>query len=80
MLPGVSQLLTFDSQGKTHSDLVDSLSGWFELDYLPDMKSITVIAKLKRHLAVHGIMYTLITDNATQSVCKEFAGFAHLEL
>lgn len=37
----------FDSQGKTHLVLLDSLSGWFELDYLPEMKSITVIAKLK---------------------------------
>lgn len=65
---------------KTHLVHVDSLSGWFELDYLPGMKSITVIAKLKRHFAVHGIPYTLMTDNATQSVCKEFADFAHMEI
>lgn len=60
----------------THLVFVDSFSGWFELDYLPDMRSITVITKLKRHFAVHGVPHTLMTDNATQMVCKDFEDFA----
>lgn len=41
------------------------------------MRSITVIAKLKRHFAVHGVPHTLMTDNASQFVCKDFENFAH---
>ncbi len=41
------------------------------------MRSNTVIAKLKRHFSVHGIPHTLMTDNTTQFVCKDFAEFAH---
>ncbi len=67
----------FDWHGKTHLVLVDFFSGWFELDYLSDMRSNTVIAKLKRHFSVHGIPHTLMTDNTTQFVCKDFAEFAH---
>ncbi len=67
----------FDWHGKTHLVLVNSFSGWFELDYLSDMRSNTVIAKLKINFSVHGIPHTLMTDNATQFVCKDFADFAH---
>ncbi len=56
---------------------MDSFSGWFELDYLSDIRSNTVIAKLKKHFSVHGIPHTLMTDNATQFVCKDLADFAH---
>ncbi len=63
----------FDWHGKTHLVLLDSFSGWFELDYLSDMRSSTVIAKLKINFSVHGIPHTLMTDNATQFVCKDFA-------
>ncbi len=59
-----------------HLVLVDSFSGWFELDHLPDMRSVTVIAKLKRHFAVHGTLQTLLTDNAQQFVCSDFSDFA----
>ncbi len=66
----------FDWHGKMHLVLVDSFSGWFELDHLPDMRSVTVIAKLKRHFAVHGTPQTLLTDNARQFVCSDFSDFA----
>lgn len=35
--------------------LVDSYSGWFEIDQLNSLLSRTVINKLKRHFSVHGI-------------------------
>lgn len=66
----------FEWHGKMHLVLVDSFSGWFELDHLPDMRSVTVIAKLKRHFAVHGTPQTLLTDNARQFVCSDFSDFA----
>uniref|UniRef100_A0A8C2KPA7 Integrase catalytic domain-containing protein n=1 Tax=Cyprinus carpio TaxID=7962 RepID=A0A8C2KPA7_CYPCA len=59
-----------------HLVLVDSFSGWFELDLLPDMRSVTVIAKLKRHFAVYGIPQMLMTDYAQQFVYSEFTDFA----
>ncbi len=60
----------FDWHGKTHLVLVNSFSGWFELDYLSDMRSNTVIAKLKINVSVHGIPHTLMTDNATQLILQ----------
>ncbi len=66
----------FEWHGKMHLVLVDLFSGWFELDHLPDMRSVSVIAKLKRHFAVHGTPQTLLTDNARQFVCSDFSDFA----
>lgn len=66
----------FEWHGKMHLVLVESFSGWFELDHLPDMRSVTVIAKLKRHFAVHGVPQTLMTDNSRQFVCSNFSDFA----
>lgn len=59
-----------------HLVLVDSYSGWFELDFLPDMRSTTVTAKLKTHFAVHGIPQRLMTDNAMPFVSGQFQEFA----
>ncbi|KAL7890392.1 hypothetical protein AOLI_G00026500 [Acnodon oligacanthus] len=39
--------------GKHYQVLVDSYSGWFEIDLLRDMTSSAVIFKLKRHFSVH---------------------------
>ncbi|KAI4879138.1 hypothetical protein NFI96_009333 [Prochilodus magdalenae] len=66
----------FEWQGKEHLVLVDSFSGWFEIDHLPNLTSTMVIAKLKRHFSVHGIPYKLLTDNARQFTSKEFQDFA----
>lgn len=59
-----------------HLVLVDSYSGWFELDYLPNLTSNTVITKLKRHFATHGVPHTLMTDNGTQFTGRNFANFS----
>ena len=56
--------------------LVDSYSGWFEIDKIEDMTSATVIKKLKRHFAVHGIPTVLLSDNGPcykSDLFKEFA-------
>ena len=56
--------------------MVHSYSGWFEIDTLRDLSSKIVIKKMKRHFAVHGIPESLLTDNGTQFVSKEFQLFA----
>lgn len=43
--------------------LVDSYSGWFEIDLLRDMSSSTVITKLKRHFSVHGSPLKVLSDS-----------------
>lgn len=66
----------FEWRGKEHLALVDTYSGWFEIDYLPNLTSATVITKLKLHFAVDWILRQLMTDNArtfTSSKFKEFA-------
>ncbi len=60
----------FDWHGKIHLVLVDSFSEWFELDYLSDMRSNTVIAKLKINVSVHGIPHTPMTDKR-YSICVQ---------
>ena len=55
---------------------VDAYSGWFEIDTLHDLTSKTVIKKMKRHFAAHGVPELLMTDNGSQFVSKEFQMFA----
>ena len=57
--------------------VVDSYSNWFEFDSLTDMTSRTVIKKLKRQFATHGIPKSLLTDNARQFTSEEFRLFAN---
>uniref|UniRef100_A0A669EUY2 Gypsy retrotransposon integrase-like protein 1 n=1 Tax=Oreochromis niloticus TaxID=8128 RepID=A0A669EUY2_ORENI len=56
--------------------VVDSYSGWFEIDLLKDLTSATVIKKLKRHFSVHGAPHTLISDNGRQFTSQRFKDFA----
>ena len=56
--------------------IVDACSGWFKINTLHDMSSKTVIKKMKRHFAVHGIPELLMTDNGSQFVSREFRLFA----
>ncbi|CAI5671963.1 unnamed protein product [Oreochromis niloticus] len=56
--------------------VVDSYSGWFEIDLLKDLTSATVIKKLKRHFSVHGAPHTLISDNGRQFTSHRFKDFA----
>lgn len=66
----------FEWGGKEHLVLVDSYSGWFEIDQLPNMTSATIITRLKRHFATHGAPQQLMTDNAAYFTSKEFLDFA----
>jgi len=67
----------FEWSGKTYLVLVDSYSGWWEYDVLPNLSSNAVIRLLKRQFAVHGIPYQLMTDNATSFSSRDFKSFAH---
>ncbi|KAK7907206.1 hypothetical protein WMY93_015818 [Mugilogobius chulae] len=66
----------FDWHNQQYLVLVDSFSGWFEIDLLRDLTSATVIGKLKRHFSVHGAPHTLITDNGRQFTSQRFKDFA----
>ena len=66
----------FEIEGMYFLVLVHSYSGWFEIDKIEDMTSATVIKKLKRHFAVHGIPTVLLSDNGPcykSDLFKEFA-------
>uniref|UniRef100_A0A8C5HEF5 Gypsy retrotransposon integrase-like protein 1 n=1 Tax=Gouania willdenowi TaxID=441366 RepID=A0A8C5HEF5_GOUWI len=66
----------FDWHGKHYHVLVDSYSGWFEIDLLRDITSAAVITKLKRHFSVHGTPHILLSDNARQYTSQQFKDFA----
>uniref|UniRef100_A0A8C9ZVM9 Integrase catalytic domain-containing protein n=1 Tax=Sander lucioperca TaxID=283035 RepID=A0A8C9ZVM9_SANLU len=66
----------FEWHGQQYQVLVDSYSGWYEIDLLRDTTSAAVITKLKRHFSVHGTPHTLITDNARQYTSQRFKDFA----
>ena len=48
----------------------------YEIDFLKDITSATVITKLKRHFSVHGSPHLLISDNARQYTSQKFRDFA----
>ncbi|KAL9960046.1 hypothetical protein ACROYT_G033443 [Oculina patagonica] len=66
----------FDWNGLQYLILVDSYSGWFEMNTISDLSSKTVIQKMKRHFAAHGIPTRLLTDNGPQFSSREFERFA----
>ncbi|KAK7101996.1 hypothetical protein V1264_020291 [Littorina saxatilis] len=66
----------FDWNNHQYLVVVDSYSGWFEMDSLPDSTSRSVIGKMKRLFATHGIPEKLMTDNGSQFVSHEFEQFA----
>ena len=55
---------------------VDAYSNWFDIDFLSDMTSKTIIKKLRERFATHGIPMTLMSDNGRQFVSREFKAFA----
>ncbi|KAL8573728.1 hypothetical protein ACOMHN_019002 [Nucella lapillus] len=55
--------------------VVDSFSGWFEFELLPNMSSSSVISTCKRLFATHGIPEKLMTDNGAQFTSREFELF-----
>ncbi|KAK7899105.1 hypothetical protein WMY93_019958 [Mugilogobius chulae] len=69
-----TDLFTFDD--KEYLLTVDYYSNFWEVDYLPDTKSITVIRKLKAHFARQGIPDIIFSDNGPQYSSAEFANFS----
>ena len=55
---------------------VDYYSGFWEVDYLTDITSATVISKLKGQFSRYGIPDLVISDNAKQFVSAEFDKFS----
>ncbi|XP_033110925.1 uncharacterized protein K02A2.6-like [Anneissia japonica] len=66
----------FEWNNKHFLVLVDSYSGWFEVNILTDLTSATVIVKLKRYFATHGTPRILISDNGGQYSGQQFKQFA----
>ena len=68
-----SDIMMFDS--RQYLITTDSHSSFFEIDHLPDMSSETVIKKLKKIFARHGIPEELTTDSGTQFTAETFKKF-----
>ena len=69
-----TDLFTFEN--RNYLALLDCLSNFIELDYLPDTSSLAVIRKLKMHFARHGVTDCLVSDNGPQYISSEFRRFA----
>lgn len=52
--------------------LVDAYTRWFEIDLLPNTKSITIIRKMKVHFSRFGICEKLKTDGAAYFTSEQF--------
>lgn len=63
---------TFESHDKEYLVLVDSYSRWFEVDQLHNCTSTTIMTKLKRNFATHGVPQQLMTVNTKTFTSKEF--------
>ena len=68
-----SDVFTWNNQD--YMVLVDSYSRYFEIDHLPNTKSITIIRKLKVHFSRLGIPEKLKTDGASYYTSKPFQQF-----
>lgn len=66
----------FEWQDRHYLVTVDSYSNWFDIDYLADITSKTVIKRLKDRFATHGIPSILMSDNGRQFTSREFQQFA----
>ena len=67
---------SFTFEGKNYLLTTDYYSRFFEIDYLPDMRSETVIQKLKVHMSRTYICDVCISDNGSQYSSQQFAEFA----
>ncbi|MEW8548052.1 MAG: RNase H-like domain-containing protein [Candidatus Thiodiazotropha sp.] len=63
-------LFTWNNQ--EYMVLVDAYSRWFEIDLLPNTKSISIIRKLKVHFSRFGICEKLKTDGAAYFTSEQF--------
>ena len=52
--------------------LIDAYTMWFEIDLLPNTKSITIIWKMKVHFSRFGISEKLKTDGAAYFTSEQF--------
>lgn len=66
----------FSFENRDYLITVDYYSNFWEIDYLPDTKSSTVIRKLKAHFARQGITDTVVSDNGPQYTSREFQMFS----
>ncbi|XP_053403234.1 uncharacterized protein K02A2.6-like [Mercenaria mercenaria] len=70
-----ADLFTLDD--KDYLITTDYYSRFFEIDLLTNKQSLTVIRKLKVHMARYGICQKLVTDNGPEWSSKLFADFAN---
>ena len=66
----------FTISSRNYLVTVDYLSGFYEVDFLPDMLSETVVCKLKYHFARYGIPDVVVSDNGPQFSADHFMKFA----
>ena len=66
----------FELDGKTYLLLIDSFSGWIEIDQLHSTTSAAVIIKLKHHFARFGVPTEVMSDNGPQYASRDFRTFA----
>uniref|UniRef100_A0AAQ4PPW8 Gypsy retrotransposon integrase-like protein 1 n=1 Tax=Gasterosteus aculeatus aculeatus TaxID=481459 RepID=A0AAQ4PPW8_GASAC len=71
-----TDLFVFDN--KNYLITVDYWSNFWEIDYLVDTKSTTVIKKLKAHFARQGIPDSVMSDNSPQYASQDFQKFCEL--
>ncbi|XP_064614575.1 uncharacterized protein K02A2.6-like [Liolophura sinensis] len=69
-----SDVFTFD--GNDYLVTVDYYSNFWELDYLENTTSSTIIRKLKAQFARHGIPEIFMSDNASYYTSEEFHKFS----
>ena len=65
----------FELEGKSYLVKSDYFSDFFELDHLRSTTSVSVIRKLKKYFARHGIPEQLVTDNGPQFSSSDFLKF-----
>ena len=66
----------FSFEGRDYLITVDYYSNFWEMDYLPDTLSSTVIRKLKAHFARQGIPEVVVSNNGPQYSSREFEKFS----
>ena len=65
----------YEYEDKQNLITVSSFSGWYEIEYLKDIRSVTVISKLMKIFSTYGSSYKLITDNGRQYTSEPFQQF-----
>ena len=65
----------FQLYGRSYVVMVDSYSGFIEVEPLADTSTSTVIRVIKANIARYGVMDTFISDNGPQFTSREFKDF-----